>query len=197
MADPITMMAVGAAAGGAKGLISGKGISLKDMAIGGALGGLGGVAGGAMGGAGATAGATASEAAPSIMGQELVKDAVTNPLTGGVLDSGTSALTSLTNGGIQAPTSLIPMRDLSQGAVGMTPTSTLGDMFNKYGTVDNTIGAAKMMATMPTNQNHPQASSATPTAAKQMQQALTAGLLDSYGNPEQYTPKKQRYSLLG
>ena len=112
--------------------------------------------------------------------------AAAEPASAGLLD------TTVANGGLDAANS---------GAVANgtwdTRLAGLKDMAGKYGTVDNTIGAAKLMAAMPTNQNRPQASSASPTPAKQMEKALTAGLLDSYGDPSQYTPKKQRFSLLG
>jgi hypothetical protein len=78
-----------------------------------------------------------------------------------------------------------------------TRLANLKDFAGKYGTVDNTIGAAKLMAAMPANTNKPPQSSATVKAASQMQQAQTAGLLESYGDPSQYTPKKQRFTLLG
>ena len=173
MADPVTMMAVGAAAGGAKGLVTGKGISLKDMAIGGALGGLGGVAGNAIKGATTGVGVGSSFIPNSATGVGMLTDSALVP----------TAVSS----------SIAP----NVGVNALTGTTPIADALSKYGTVDNTIGAAKLMAAMPANQNHVQASSASPTPAKQMEQALTAGLLDSYGNPDQYLPKKQRYSLLG
>lgn len=178
MADPVTMMAVGAAAGGGRSLLRGKGLgeSLKSAAIGGALGGAGGVAGQAMGIGGAGVGVTGASSS-----------VVPNSVQGVGMLTGSDAIPAV------ASSTIIP----STGVNALTGKTPIADMVSKYGTVDNVMGAGKIMAAMPTNQNHPQASSASPTPAKQMEQALTAGLLDSYGNPDQYLPKKQRYSLLG
>ena len=124
-----------------------------------------------------------------------------NPITGEALASTAPSAESVAPSLLTKSAAEGGMGAANSGAVANgtwdTRLANLKDMAGKYGTVDNTIGAAKLMAAMPANTNKPPQSSASVKAASQMQQALTAGLLDNYGDPSKYLPPKTRFSLLG
>jgi hypothetical protein len=164
---------------------------------------------------GAAIAATGGAAAPAVLGAET---AGTGAAAGGLgaglgegllADSslaGVGGLSSIAGGGsamgaldgasmagtLGASDAVLPTMDLAN-STGITSPSLM-DMLKKYGTPDNTLGAAKLMASMPQKQQgQPPQSSASVKQATQMQQALTSGLLDQYSAPV----KRKLFSLLG
>lgn len=181
------------------------GAGTAGAGAGGLLGAASGMTGTALGAGEAEAASlapmVAGESLAPFMGQELVRDAVVNPITGGLLEATTPALTALEGtAGTQIPTSLIPLRDLSQGAVGMTPLSTFDKMKafgDKYGTVQNLTGAGNM-AMKYAEMNKPKPIQAQSGQVSRGQAPTLEGLLAlqkmGYALPQN---KKINFSLLG
>ena len=133
MADPITMMAIGAGVGALKGAVTG-GNPFKEALIGGVLGGVTGGAGQALGLGGAaagTAGATAGKVATDAAGQTL---ASTIPASTGV------------NAFLEVPNVVSSgMSSLPTAGVGaFTQAPSMFDNLSKYATIDNLSGAANI-----------------------------------------------------
>ena len=204
MGDPVTMALTGAALNGGMSLIKGKGLgnSLKSAAIGGALGGAGGALGQAAGfggSAAAGAGIKAGTGAIPTAGIYLVGTAMPQAADDAIGYSLVAPKELASNAGI----SNIGNYATGAGTDLMAPPSLMDKMKafgDKYGTVDNLGGAAKMYASMPTPQRPqvPQAQSKVmaPTQQGQVNPTPLDGLLMSI-NQSQDKYKQPRYTLLG
>jgi hypothetical protein len=187
-------IAVGAAVGGGSSLLRGQGLggALKGAALGGGMGAATGGLGGALSGSTASAPASLLETASPLAQSGLPSFADVGGLSSTSL--GGSATGALDGASAISPDAVMPTMDLSNSTGGITEPSLL-DKLKALGSVDNTIGAAKLMASMPPRAQGqaPQAQSAPMKAATEMKQALTAGLLDNYSQPV----RRKNFSLLG
>jgi hypothetical protein len=134
MADPITMMAIGAGVGALKGAVTG-GNPFKEALIGGTIGGLTGGAGQALGLGGAAAGgATAGKVATDLSTGQILSSAVPNT-------TGVNAFLEVPNV-VSSGMSSLP----TAGVGAFTEAPSMFDKLSKYATVDNLIGAGNVMS---------------------------------------------------
>ncbi len=102
--------------------------------------------------------------------------------------------------GTQIPTELIPMRDLSQGAIGMTPLSAwdrMKEFGDKYGTVQNVMGASDLAmkyASLPKPQKLQAQQGQITKGSPPIMEGLLALQKMGYALPQN---KKINFSLLG